>query len=119
MTVLWDGPAPQPIEKWVVSRRFDRLAIQVPITIQVAGRTHRGRTLNVSEGGLAFVSPMPLNRGQEIQVSFSLPDHANPISAAAVVRHGSGFQHGCEFWGISPDDRQLLMAFVESQKSKT
>jgi PilZ domain len=116
MTVLWDGPAPQRIQRWVVSRRFDRVPVEFAVAVNCEGRDHRGRAVNLSEGGIAIISPVPLIRGREVTLAFSLPNVPAALTTTAHVRHASGFLHGCEFWGISPDEREVIAAFVAAQK---
>jgi hypothetical protein len=111
LTVIWDGPAPAP-RQFTVSRRCERVPLSVAITICAGWQTHAGWSVNISEGGIAFVSPIRLEIGREISLTYSLLSHVETMTVGGVVRYVNRFEHGLEFWSIRPEDRQAITDFI-------
>jgi TonB family protein len=74
-----------------------------------------GRSLNVSEGGLAAVVAGELRPGDSVGIEMRLP-HANlPLMAKAVVRHQAQLQCGVEFVGLSQEQQALIRQWNQGE----
>jgi hypothetical protein len=45
----------------------------------------RCRTVNISEGGMAVSTSVPLNDGEPVQVRFTMPDNKEPFFAESTI----------------------------------
>lgn len=95
-----------------IPRRAFRHPVAVPLDVTVLRSgvpdCIPGRSLNVSEGGLAAVVAGELRPGDSVGIEMRLP-HANlPLMAKAVVRHQARLQCGLEFVGLSPEQQALI-----------
>jgi hypothetical protein len=67
-------------------RRYLRCAISIPVTIlrQSMPEVH-GYGMNISEGGLAVNTFVPLLAGENVQINWTLPDHKGPFLAESRI----------------------------------
>jgi hypothetical protein len=73
-----------------------RFSFQVLLRIQCRnGDLIEGRTLDVSESGIAAIVSLELIVGQSVELSFQLP--SGPISVQALVKNKRAFRYGFEF----------------------
>lgn len=101
----------------VSRRRLRRYAIAVPIDV-VALRSGvpasiPGRTLDVSEGGVATVLAGELSPGEPVGVEFRLPAAREAIQAKAIVRHSSLMRCGLQFLAMSVEQENALRSWTE------
>ncbi|HEX6503317.1 MAG TPA: TonB family protein [Terriglobales bacterium] len=101
----------------VSRRRLRRYAIAVPIDV-VALRSGvpasiPGRTLDVSEGGVATVLAGELSPGEPVGVEFRLPAAREAIQAKAIVRHSSLMRCGLQFLAMSIEQENALRSWTE------
>jgi hypothetical protein len=101
-------------------RQFERYAFRSVIQIEVRGEAaFPSQAVNLSVGGLCFVSPLGLTTGDAIKIRFQLGEQR--IVAEAQVRHatrvtteiagvdsGEQFIVGVQFINQSPEQRQWL-----------
>jgi CheY-like chemotaxis protein len=67
-------------------RRYFRCPISIPVTILRQSMPEvRCHSLNISEGGMAVSTFVPLNSGECVQVQFTLPGHEVPFSAESTI----------------------------------
>jgi len=67
-------------------RRYFRCPISVPIVILRPDHTEvRCYCLNISEGGMAVSTFVPLSAGEAVQVQFTLPERTLPFQAEAKI----------------------------------
>ena len=67
-------------------RRYFRCPISLPITIRRQSMAEvRCYSVNISEGGMAVSTFVPLNIGENVQVQFALPDHKEPFLAESTI----------------------------------
>jgi CheY-like chemotaxis protein len=67
-------------------RRYFRCPISIPITIRRESMAEvRCYSVNISEGGMAVSTFVPLNIGENVQVQFALPDHQEPFLAESTI----------------------------------
>ena len=67
-------------------RRYFRFPVSVPVVLNRKGAVEvYGRTMNISERGMALRTSTPLAPGSEGTVQFTLPDPSLPITAESKV----------------------------------
>jgi hypothetical protein len=105
-------------------RRHPRSEADVPVHFVLTGSqvVQSGQVENISAGGMAFHTNMPLPPGAEIKVTFGLGSGFFFQGARArVLRSGpslrSGFRIAIQFTGLSDGDVQRLSTWI--QKSIT
>ena len=59
----------------------------------------KGRTVDISEAGIAAMLTIEVSAGEIVELSFTLPD--GPVTVCATVRHKNAFRYGFEF--VVPD----------------
>lgn len=101
-----------PIRATGARRRAPRhqIAIPVDVTALRSGVPYRipGRSVNLSEGGLALVLAGQLRLGDSVGLELGLPDSGAPILLKAVVRHQAFLFCGLEFLGLSEEQRTRI-----------
>lgn len=81
-------------------------------------------TLELSAGGLRFLLPFELERGQRADMELYLPRLKKVINLEAEARWqqpsliGGLYETGFEFKNLSPEDRLSLMEFLYLRKGK-
>jgi PilZ domain len=55
----------------------------------------KGRTVDISEAGIAAMLPIEVSAGEIVELTFMLPD--GPVTVNATVRHKNAFRYGFEF----------------------
>ena len=103
-------------------RKFPRVPVETEIWLGQDGIFTRSpeRFRDLSEGGAFIETGQRFAVGSILSFRFTLPGARQPISCSVCVRSlrgGSGL--GVEFLDISPEDRQQLKAFIQSQISRT
>jgi PilZ domain len=77
-------------------RAHVRFSFKVLLRIRCReGELITGRTLDVSESGIAAIVSLELIVGQSVELSFQLP--SGPICIHAVVKNKTAFRYGFEF----------------------
>jgi len=86
------------------------VAVPVDLTVLRSGVPDciPGRSLNVSECGLAAVVAGELRPGDSVGVEMHLPPGNLPLTAKAVVRHQAKLRCGLEFVGLSREQLALI-----------
>ena len=77
-------------------RRQPRFKIEVDISIK--SRTCgmlKGRTVDISESGIAAMLPIEAPLGENVELNFTLP--SGPLTIHAIVRQRNAFRYGFEF----------------------
>lgn len=102
----------EPQAKHAEKRIYPRFELDVRIAVRGTrdGKRveWRGRTVDISEGGVAAVLSTELEKGEVVEVEFTLPHRTQPIHSQALVRHRESFRYGLEFFGISADQREAI-----------
>ena len=103
---LWAGYGSMLRER----RRYFRHRLDVPAEVQLqSGEKTPGRTLNVSESGLAISANLMMGAGQKIWFSFTLPDTNLLISGSGqIVWTDARGQAGIHFEEVQPQALQEL-----------
>jgi TonB family protein len=98
-------------------RRFRRYPVAVPVDVVVLRSgipaTIPGRSLDVSEGGLATALAGELRPGESVGVDFQLPFVLGAIQAKAVVRHSALMRCGLQFIAMPPEQETALRTWTK------
>ncbi len=108
-----DGTVPNNDDR----RRRSRYTLAVPIDI-VALRSGvpasiPGRTVNLSEHGVATVLAGELSPGEAVGLEFRLPLLREAIQAKAIVRHYSLMQCGLQFVALPAEQENALRTWTQ------
>jgi CheY-like chemotaxis protein len=97
-------------------RRYFRCPVSIPVSIlRGNGMEVRGRTLNLSEGGMAVSTFIPLSAGEDVQVRFALPDHKEQFMAEAEICWLKTGHLGVRFVSLSPDRKSDLQEWLAAK----
>lgn len=78
------GPlGPHQDRSVTAQQRYFRVAVETPVLVRMDGREVEATSVNVSTGGLALRSPVPLPHNQVFEISFELPGTISAIEAKA------------------------------------
>jgi two-component system, chemotaxis family, chemotaxis protein CheY len=92
-------------------RRHLRVPLQTDIVCLVGSRSLRGRSWNLSHGGMQ-VEVEGLQGGESVRVSFRLPVSEVAIEATGTVAWVNPNRQGIRFTHISEQDQQSIRTFV-------
>src|SRR5207249_7776687 len=99
-------------ERQINRRQYQRYEIDTELRVAMLGLeqcgTLRGRSLNISEAGIAGVFVTVWDVGALVCLEFSVPVTSNPVRVGAVVRSRSGYRYGFEFVDLSPEQREII-----------
>ncbi|HSB76385.1 MAG TPA: response regulator [Terriglobales bacterium] len=119
---LWAGYGSMLRER----RRYFRHRLDGPAELQLESREKTpGRTLNVSESGLAISANLTMRAGQKIWFSFTLPETNLVISGSGqIVWTDARGQAGVHFDEVKPEALQelrnwLALKFLDQLASST
>ncbi len=97
-------------------RRYFRCSISIPITILRQSMPEvLCDSVNISEGGMAVSTFVPLNTGECVQIQFTLPDHKGPILAESRICWLKSGRLGVRFVSLSEEHKSELQGWL-SQK---
>jgi diguanylate cyclase (GGDEF)-like protein/PAS domain S-box-containing protein len=101
-------------------RRYFRCPVSTPVTIQRETRQEvRCFSLNISEGGMALSTQVPLLPGERVRVQFPLPDHEVPLLAESTICWSKTGHSGVRFLSISDEQRSELQAWLSQELEQT
>src|SRR2546428_9382872 len=93
-------------------RRYQRYEIDTELRVAMLGLeqrgTLRGRSLNISEAGIAGVFVTVWDVGTPVHLEFSVPVTSSPLRDGGVLRSHSGYRYGFEFADLGPDQREII-----------
>lgn len=92
-------------------RRQTRVPLQTEVVCEVGSRTMRGRTWNLSQGGIQ-IEASNLQAGDAVQLSFRLPVADIPVEAVGVVAWANEERQGIQFTGLNPRSREAIQEFI-------
>jgi len=93
----------EPENQSADARRHPRFKIEVDIRIQSRTRgALKGRTVDISESGVAAMLTIEAPLGEVVELSFTLPD--GPVTLCATVRQKNAFRYGFEFVDLDSVD---------------
>ncbi len=93
-----------------------RIMVSVTVAFSTGNAHFLMETKNISETGLCLRSNRVFPVGTQQHLVFGLPPHLPRLTAEGIVRWSeSGKGVGVEFTSMSPEDRQALLRFLNSQ----
>jgi PilZ domain len=97
-------------------RRYFRYPVAIPVIVQrESKREVRCNSVNISGGGMALSTQVPLVPGENVRVRFTLPDHEEPMLAESTICWSKTDHLGVRFVSVSDDHKSELQAWL-SQK---
>ncbi len=88
-------------ERQINRRQYQRYEIDTELRVAMLGLeqrgTLRGRSLNISEAGIAGVFVTVWDVGTPVHLEFSVPVTSSPVRVGGVLRSRSGYRYGFEF----------------------
>jgi len=102
------------------TRQFPRFALEATVELTASGRIAKGRTSNVSRGGLAATVDRPVSPGELVTVRMALvfdeETFSEPLDLPARVvwctQLSDVYQLGTAFLPLSADQRTYLEMFL-------
>jgi hypothetical protein len=102
------------------TRQFPRFALEATVELTASGRIAKGRTSNVSRGGLAATVDRPVSPGELVTVRMALvfdeDTFSEPLDLPARVvwctQLSNVYQLGTAFLPLSTDQRTYLEMFL-------
>lgn len=107
-------------------RRFERVSLGIPLTLDVhqwrgegafQGQSHQGTLDDLSEGGLKITSKVPLAIDMFLKIHLPPEAKLTPI-VGRIIRCdvvGEEFNYGCMVTGLSLSDRKQLESYILSK----
>jgi len=103
-----------------LERSNPRYGVHVPLDVTVlrSGIADRvpGRSVDLSERGVAVVLAAELAAGEAVGLELQLPEQAQLQRWRAVVRYQDKLRCGMEFAGLSPEQRAAIRDYTEKLK---
>ena len=94
-------------------RRYFRCPISIPVTVLRTNMPEvRCDSVNISAGGMAVSTFVPLIAGEEVQVQFILPDHKAPLLAESEICWLKTGCLGVRFVSLSPAHKAELQGWL-------
>ena len=94
-------------------RRYFRYPVAIPVTILRQSMPEvRCYSLNISEGGMAVSTFVPLSFGEKVQVQFALPGHEVPFLAESTVCWWKTGHLGVRFVSFSQEGKSALQDWL-------
>ena len=107
--------APPPVRTGI--RHFPRYRIDVRVVAKIVREQGtdllRGRSTDISQGGMGVTLSGDLHPGDMVELEFSLPFTREPLRLRAVVRRRHGLNYGVEFLTLSPQQRAAIQRLHE------
>jgi CheY-like chemotaxis protein len=92
-------------------RRYARVPLQTEVTCTVGSKVSRGRTWNLSQGGIQ-VEAGYLTPGDSVRVSFRLPSSGVVIDAQGTVKWGNENRQGIQFAKLTNEADEAIRKFI-------
>jgi PilZ domain len=94
-------------------RRYFRCPFSDPVIILRRNLPDvRCRSVNISEGGMAVSTPVPLNAGEAVQVHFTLPNHKEPFLAESKICWLKPGHFGVRFVSLPQERKSELQQWL-------
>ncbi len=94
-------------------RRYFRFPVSIPVIIQRESMQElRCNSVNISEGGMAVSTFVPLIAGEDVQVQFTLPGHEIPFSAESTICWWRTGHLGVRFMSLSQEQKSDLQSWL-------
>jgi hypothetical protein len=101
-------------------RRYFRYPVAIPVTILRKSKPEvRCSAVNISEGGMAVSTFVPLSPGEDVQVQFTLPDHKVPFLAESKICWLKTGHLGVRFVPLSEEHKSELHVWLSRKLEAT
>ena len=101
-------------------RRYFRCPLSIPTVILRRTLPEvRCHSVNISEGGMAVSTFVPLSPGEEVQVQFTLPDHTIPLLAESRICWWKTGHLGVRFVSFPPERKTELQDWLSQKLEET
>ena len=97
--------------RYAAERKFARYALDVRAKLSADELEIKVRTLDISEGGVGFVSPVEIPERSSFVVEFELPTVQGVFRATVQGQSRSGFRYGFKFVEVEESSMDLLRKF--------
>jgi CheY-like chemotaxis protein len=98
-------------------RRHFRCPVAIPITILRQGKLEvRCHSVNISEGGMAVNTSVPLGAGEDVQLHFILPDNKMPWLAQSRICWRKAGRLGIRFVSLSEEQKSELECWLSKKQ---
>jgi CheY-like chemotaxis protein len=97
-------------------RRYFRCPVSVPVTILRQSMPEvRCHSVNISEGGMAVSTLVPLVAGEDVQVQFTLPDHERTLLAESKICWLKSGRLGVRFVSLSKECKSEVQGWLSGK----
>ncbi len=94
-------------------RRYFRCPISIPVVILRRAKPEvRCYSVNISEGGMALSTFVPLSPGEKVHIQFTLPGHEVPFLAESTICWGKTGHLGVRFVSLSQEHKSELQVWL-------
>jgi Tfp pilus assembly protein PilZ len=102
-------------ETEIALRCHNRKSCMLSIDYKVEERNFEGFMLDISPAGAFIETSEPFSAGQPIHISFSLPNNPRQLKVSGEILWKGMLGIGVKFDDISPDQIELINAFMEEE----
>ena len=97
-------------------RRYFRCPVSIPVTILRQGMPEvRCHSVNISEGGMAVSTCVPLIAEEDVQIQFTLPDHETALLAESKICWSKSGRLGVRFVSLSKECKSELQGWLSGK----
>ena len=101
-------------------RRYFRYPVSIPVIIRSESMQEVWcKSVNISRGGMALSTQVPLVPGENVRVQFTLPDHAVPFFAESTICWSKTGHLGVRFLSISDERESELQVWLSQKLEET
>jgi diguanylate cyclase (GGDEF)-like protein/PAS domain S-box-containing protein len=101
-------------------RRYFRYPVSIPVIIQrESSEEVRCDSLNISGGGMALRTQVPLLPGERVQVQLNLPDHITPFLAESTLCWSRAGHFGLRFVSVADEHTSQLQTWLSAKLEDT
>ncbi|MGA9257907.1 MAG: EAL domain-containing protein [Candidatus Sulfotelmatobacter sp.] len=101
-------------------RRYFRYPVSIPVIIRSESMQEVWcNSVNISGGGMALSTQVPLLPGESVRVQFTLPDHTVPFFAESTICWSKTGHLGVRFVSISDEQKSELQVWLSQKLEET
>jgi diguanylate cyclase (GGDEF)-like protein/PAS domain S-box-containing protein len=101
-------------------RRYFRYPVSIPVIIRSESMQEVWcNSVNISGGGMALSTQVPLLPGESVRVQFTLPDHTVPFFSESTVCWSKTGHLGVRFVSISDEQKSELQVWLSQKLEET
>jgi hypothetical protein len=101
-------------------RRYFRCPVSIPVVISRQAQPEvRCHSVNISEGGMAVSTSVPLSPGEKVRVQFTLPGHDAPYLAESTICWWRTGHLGIRFATLSQEHKSELQSWLSRRLEET